>query len=445
MTDPAVPPGGAVLLATLGSLGDLYPVLSLARALRDAGAVPRLALTPDDCAVAAEWGLDAVPVGPSRAEMSDRLGLSLDEIAASILRDPGPLVGSVLLPLLPDLVAQTEPLIRGARAVAATTFALHASLAAERAGLPFYPLALQPMLLLSALDPPRASALRLAVPRPGPLGRPWNRAVMAAARATLRRRHARDLTRIRAGLGLPPQPGTPLVDHGATVPARPALWDPAFAPIPADAPRGTVAVGFPPAPHGTLDPAVTAWLDAGPPPLVVTLGSIAHALGGPRFWDEAAALARRMGLRAVLLHGAVPAPRADRDVLALRYAPHAALFHRAAAVLHHGGIGTAAEALRAGRAQLVLPVGGDQPDNAARLVRLGVAATLPARRFTARRAEALLRPLLRRFDAPRAARLATETRARDGAARAARIVLGENPSATPGTSGPSRPSQSARP
>ena len=279
------------------------------------------------------------------------------------------------------------------------------------------------MLAFSALDPPRASAFRLATADPGPVGRVWNRGIIAAARATLRLRHGRDLAAIRAGLGLPPQPGTPLFDHGAAMPARIGLWDPAFSPVPPDAPAGLVATGFPPAPQGALDARTVAWLDAGPAPLVVTLGSIAHALGGPRFWEEAAALARRMGRRAVLLHGAVPAPPATADILPLPYAPHAPLFPRAHAVLHHGGIGTTAEALRAGRPQLVLPVGGDQPDNAARLVRLGVAATLPARRFAAARAHAALNALEAGFDAEAATRLAATIRARDGAEAAAAIVL----------------------
>ena len=411
-----------ILLATLGSLGDLYPVLSLARALRDRGAVARLALAPDDCAVAADWGLPATPVGPSRAEMSRRLGMSGDDIARSVLRDPGPLLNGVLLPMLADLARETESLARGADAVAATTFALHAALAAERRGLPLFPLLLQPMVMFSALDPPRASAFRLAVPQPGPAGRLWNRGLIALAHGVLRARHRRALTRIRAGLGLPPQPGTPLVDHGAAVPARLGLWDPRFAPVPADAPSRTVATGFPPSPPGALPPEVAAWLDAGPAPLVVTLGSIAHALAGPRFWDEAAALARRMGRRAVLLHGEAAAPRGD-GLLALRYAPHAPLFPRAHAVLHHGGIGTTSEAIRAARPQLVLPVGGDQPDNAARLAGLGLAATLPARRFTARRAERVLAPLLARFDTDRADAFAATVRGRDGAAAAAALIL----------------------
>ena len=62
----------------------------------------------------------------------------------------------------------------------------------------------------------------------------------------------------------------------------------------------------------------------------------------------------------------------ETDAVAVVRAPHAALFPRAALVVHHGGIGTLGQALRAGRPMLVVPWSHDQPDNASRVARLGV-------------------------------------------------------------------------
>lgn len=76
------------------------------------------------------------------------------------------------------------------------------------------------------------------------------------------------------------------------------------------------------------------------------------------------------------------------------YAPFATLFPRAAAVVHHGGIGTSAQGLAAGVPQLVVPIAFDQPDNALRLARLGVADIIPSPRFTGRGAAAALGRLL---------------------------------------------------
>ncbi len=146
----------AVVLSTIGSLGDLYPVLSIARAIEARGLEPRLALSPEDCDVARRWGLIATPVGPSQAEVCEALGMTRDEIAASVLKDPSPLVRHALMPLLPEMARRIADLCDGAGLVSATTFALGAPLAAELRGLPYVPLVLQPFSILSAADPPFA-------------------------------------------------------------------------------------------------------------------------------------------------------------------------------------------------------------------------------------------------------------------------------------------------
>jgi UDP:flavonoid glycosyltransferase YjiC (YdhE family) len=76
------------------------------------------------------------------------------------------------------------------------------------------------------------------------------------------------------------------------------------------------------------------------------------------------------------------------------YASFATLFRRAAAVVHHGGIGTCAHALAAGVPQLVMPMGFDQPDNALRITRAGVGEMILPGRFTASRVAAALDRLL---------------------------------------------------
>ena len=412
---------GAVVLTTVGSLGDLYPVLSLARALEDRGIEVRLGLTPDDCERARQWGLLATAILPSEAEVCAALGMTRDELADSVLRDSGPLLSRMAIPMLPEVVPALLDLCDGAACVVGTTFALGAPITAELAGLPYVPLTLQPMLTFAPEDPPLGKGLGLAVKQPGTgLSLAWNRLLMRLLHGVLTARHGRGLTAARQALGLPPQPGTPLLDFGGEVPMKLALWSDRFAPLPASA-TGFRAVGFPPAPPGPLPDEVDAWIEAGPPPLVITLGSIAHRLGGDDFWTESVAMARAMGLRAVLLHGHAPVPTGP-DLLALPYCPHAPLFPKAAAVVHHGGIGTTAEAIRAARPQLVVPVGGDQPDNAARLERLGLASAVPIRRFRGRAAAAQLTRLLDSFDYAAASALGVTVTEEDGTATAARLL-----------------------
>ena len=141
------------------------------------------------------------------------------------------------------------------------------------------------------------------------------------------------------------------------------------------------------------DEELARFLAAGPPPLVFTLGSFAvHAPGN--FYAEAAEAARQLGQRAVLLTGSGSTLRSDDQILVRAYAPHSALFSHASAIIHHGGIGTIGQALRAGKPQLVVPHMGDQSDNAERIRRMGLGSVLTARRFTTDRASPRIAALI---------------------------------------------------
>ena len=112
------------------------------------------------------------------------------------------------------------------------------------------------------------------------------------------------------------------------------------------------------------------------------------------------------------------APSLPAGMLAVDQAPHSLLMPRAAAIVQQCGIGTLGQALRAGRPILAVPFAHDQPDNAWRATRLGVARTIPAQRYGARRAERELGHLL---DDPvygaRAHTVGEEVRDEDGARR----------------------------
>ena len=158
----------------------------------------------------------------------------------------------------------------------------------------------------------------------------------------------------------------------------------------------------------------------------MTLGSFA-ALDGAEILRGGVEAARRLHRRVVVIAGREDAKnfahQAGPDVLVRGYAPHSTVFSRAAVVMHHGGVGTAAQAMRSGRPQLVIPFFADQPDNAGRIARLGCARVLPRRNFTAKRAETHLRALLERSDyAENAQRIAGGIAMEDGAAETARLV-----------------------
>ena len=72
------------------------------------------------------------------------------------------------------------------------------------------------------------------------------------------------------------------------------------------------------------------------------------------------------------------------------------LLPHCAAIVHHGGVGTTAQGFAAGIPQLIMPMAFDQPDNAARAIRLGVARAIAPRAFRPRAAARLLAELLER-------------------------------------------------
>ena len=89
-----------------------------------------------------------------------------------------------------------------------------------------------------------------------------------------------------------------------------------------------------------------------------------------------------------------PPKNLSENIIAASYAPYSQIFPRACAIVHQGGIGTTAQALRAGRPTLVMPYSHDQPDNAARVERLGTSRTIPRKQYSAVSVAKKLRELL---------------------------------------------------
>jgi len=144
-----------------------------------------------------------------------------------------------------------------------------------------------------------------------------------------------------------------------------------------------------------LSPPMQEFLAAGAAPVVISAGSAMQQ--SPGFMLNAVRACSMLGRRAVLLGraGAQLEGQLPATVLRSDYEPFGLLLGQAALLLHHGGIGSSAQALRAAIPQLVLPHAYDQFDNAMRLQRLGVARSLaPARTSTA----ALARQMSRLFD-----------------------------------------------
>jgi rhamnosyltransferase subunit B len=131
----------------------------------------------------------------------------------------------------------------------------------------------------------------------------------------------------------------------------------------------------------TMSPEVREFLEVGDPPIVFTPGSAMTF--GHQFFEAAVGACQQLGRRGLLLtRHAAQVPRSlPNDIRHIPYTPFSELLPHAAALVHHGGIGTTAQALAAGVPQLIMPMAHDQFDNADRVKALGVGDFLSRSRF----------------------------------------------------------------
>jgi rhamnosyltransferase subunit B len=146
--------------------------------------------------------------------------------------------------------------------------------------------------------------------------------------------------------------------------------------------------------EGKITSKLQQFLDKGEPPIVFTLGSAVVMVPGT-FYQESIRAVTLLNRRAVLLIGKnTPPDDLSEDIIAIDYVSYSQLFSHACAIVHQGGIGTTAQALRAGRPTLIMPYSYDQPDNAARVKRLGTSRTIERSQYTAVRVARELQALL---------------------------------------------------
>ena len=281
----------------------------------------------------------------------------------------------------------------GADLVITHPIAFAGPIAAEKACVRWASTALAPLSMFSQHDPPLISGYQFLFH----LYR-GNRSVRRSLQWLTRRITGpwfEPVYRLRAELGLPPD-GIPIITGQRSPDLMLALFSEVLGSPQPDWPRHARQTGFcfyDKHMSDGLPPELEQFLDDGPPPIVFTLGSAAVLSAGD-FYHESTKAAQLLGRRAVLLTGMGTNEALPAGMIACGYAPYSALFPRACAVVHHGGVGATGQTLRSGRPMLVVPFSQDQPDNAARIVRLGVGRSIPRNRYAAPRVASELKTLL---------------------------------------------------
>jgi rhamnosyltransferase subunit B len=384
------PAGGPlhVLLPTLGSAGDVHPMVALGLALRARGHRATLITNPLFAPLAERVGLDFRPLGnvaSARAAIANpqlwhaRRGLSY--------------VLELIAPAMGELYELIEREADARTVVAASTLALGARVAQEHLGIPTATVHLQPSVLRSRHDSGWAGRVRLSARQPG-----WVKQAFfwLVDRLVIDRYLAVPLNELRAHLGMAPIERvfdrwlhSPLCVIG--------LFPEWFATPQPDWPPHTHLVGF--VQWDTDDPEdqwarIRGFVQAAEPPVVITPGSAAATR--QRYFTESLLALHALGRRAVLVTNfpeQLPA-RLPAGIVVCAYVPFSQLLPHAGLLVHHAGIGTLAQAIRAGVPQLLVPAAFDQFDNAARVQQLGLGAVLPATRYVGHRALPIMRELL---------------------------------------------------
>ncbi|MFJ9349262.1 glycosyltransferase [Streptomyces sp. NPDC101237] len=396
-----------VLLSTYGTRGDVEPLVALAVRLRALGAEVRMCVPPDEefAARLTGVGVRPVPVGPPVREVMR--GAALPS-AADLARYRTEMVGAQF-----DAFPAA---VEGCDAVVAAGLAqIAARSAAEAAGVRYVYVSYAAVHLPS---PHHAPPPRPGWPEPDP-GAESNRALWERDARNVNAQFGQALNDRRAALGLPPVDDV----RGHVLTDRPWLAaDPVLGAWPRTPGLDVVQTGAWYLPDDRPLPAdLTAFLDAGAPPVYVGFGSMRPSPGIGRLAVEAI---RAQGHRVLVSRGWAELDAGDErdDCFAVGEANHQRLFGRVAAVVHHGGAGTTSTAARAGTPQVVIPLQlSDNPYWARRVADLGVGAALDGPPPTADSLADAFRTALSPRTRARAKALGDRIRT-DGAEAAARLL-----------------------
>lgn len=375
----------SVLLTPFGSLGDLHPYLALAAGLKDAGVRVAVGTTEAYRPRIEAQGIDFLPVGP-------HLDPEDPEIVRHAVRVDGGsehIFRTLVMPGLRRNYDDTLKAADGFDLLVGHVIALATPLVAEKTGRPWISVTLAPIAYMGAHEPTVFAGYPfLSWLMRGPV---WvRRALLQLGRAKTAP-WFKPVAELRREIGLPPG-GHPIYEGQHSPHLSLGLFSTLMGTPKPDWPENCAVTGFCFHDGGAaLTPEVERFLADGPAPLVFTLGSSAvHDAGA--FFEESAAAARSLGRRALLV-GRQAGPEAD-GVLRCGYAPYSRVFPRAAAVVSTAGAGTISQGLRAGKPLVLVPYGNDQPDNAARVERLGVSRTIPRAGYDRRAAAAAIEDLL---------------------------------------------------
>ncbi len=379
-----------ILLATVGSAGDVHPFVGLGRALKRRGHRVTLITSGAFESLTRKAGLEFAAY--CTAEEYHAM-LQNPLVWHRIHGFKAAIEGGMAPSLRPIYRLLRERLVPGNTVIAASSLALAAHAVHEKLGAPLATIHLAPSVFRSDFENPVLPGLFLPRWLPAPLKRAQYWLTDAAFVDPI---VGPPLNEFRAELGLPPQ--RRIFRDGIHSPQRViGLFPEWFAPRQADWPEQLILTGFPRYDERDVSELGGPWrqfLDEGDAPIIFTPGSA--MVHGREFFQAAMEACQLLGRRGVLLtrYPEQLPPQLPPSVRHFDFVPFSAVLPRSAALVHHGGIGTLSQGLAAGVPQLIMPMSFDQPDNARRLQRLNAGDSLARHRFRGSAVAAALDRLL---------------------------------------------------
>jgi sterol 3beta-glucosyltransferase len=420
-----------ITILALGSRGDVQPLLALAVGLMKTGRHRIRFAAPDNFeSLVREYGLDFYPLGINTHKLIGVRDLTTDLGSGRniLLRSLQAL--RAIKPMLGLLMERTWLSCKDAETIIYSYIGIGAYHVAEKVGVPCYMATSVPGLAPTRLYPNPDGIFP-----PLPLGGGYNRLTYFLSRQILQAFTGSFINRWRREkLHLPPIPfgKYPYSQlHGRPVPVL-GGYSLLVAPLPSDWGEHIHVTGYwfldpksdwqPPAP-------LVEFLESGQSPIYIGFGSMANH--SPRQTTRLVSDALELsGQRGVLTTGwgGLEKAKLSPNIYVLKDVPHAWLFPRVSAVVHHGGSGTTGAGLRAGAPSVLVPYLGDQPFWAQRVAELGVGSQpIPRRQLTAPRlAEAITSAITDTGIQTRVRSLGEHIRAEDGIGKAVEILEGCN-------------------
>jgi rhamnosyltransferase subunit B len=381
-----------IVLSTFGSLGDVHPKIALGLELRKRGHEVVFNVMEGFREKFETLGFEIIPLRPN-LDPEDR---GLVRRLMDIKTGPELMFNEILLPNLRPMFEDVMKAVENADLLISGEVVLPVKSVVEKTGIKWVSTSLAPISFLSADDPsvyPSAEFLENFRFMP----KFFHEFILSMAKKTFLN-WFKPYREFRHKLGLE-ENHDPMFGDKYSKLLHLAMFSKVLAKPQPDWAVSTLQTGFcfydGNQDLGNMSEDLQKFLDAGEPPIVFTLGSAA-VMDARDFYEQSIESAKLLNRRAVMLYGIFnePPKGTDAERVGFDYAPYSQLFSRACAVVHQGGVGTTSQVLRAGVPHLIMPYSHDQPDNAARCKRLGVARVISRNNYNAKNAAGELHKLL---------------------------------------------------